>query len=58
MDEKSKYDIMCIERGDVEYLRNIAEMLMNNDSELQAQVEHISKALLGIADAAYELEQL
>lgn len=55
MDEKTKYDIMCIERGDVEYLRIIADKLMANESELHDQAENISKALLGIANAAYEL---
>ena len=54
MDEETKYDIMCVERGDVEYLRNIAVMLMDNDSQLHDQAENISKAILGIVNAAYE----
>ena len=57
MDERTKYDIMCIERGDLDYLRNIAEMLITNDSYIQDQAENIAKALIGIANAAYELDQ-
>lgn len=56
MAEKTKHDIMCIERGDVDYLLTIAEMLMSDDSQLQDQVENIAKALSGIANSAHELD--
>ena len=56
MKGKSKYDVMCLERGDIEYLRNVAEMLLANDSQIRDQAENVAMALLGIANAAYELD--
>lgn len=58
MEEKTKYDIMCIERGDVDFLRNVADQLIENPSQLEDQVENIAQALRGIANSAYELDQL
>lgn len=58
MEEKTKYDIMCIERGDVDFLRNVADQLIENPSQLEDQVENIAQALRGIASSAYELDQL
>lgn len=55
MVEKTKYDIMCVERGDIDYLRSIAQMLLSNDPQLHDQMGNIAKALDGIANAAYEL---
>ena len=58
MNEKSKYDVMCLERGDIEYLRHVAEMLFTNGPQIQEQSENVAKALIGIANAAYELDEI
>jgi len=56
MEEKSKYDVMCVERGDMEYLRHVAAMLLSDVDQMRDESENIAKALLGIANAAYELD--
>lgn len=58
MEEKTKYDIMCIERGDVDYLRYVADQL-NGSGDLQKdQLDNLAKALIGIASSACELDQI
>jgi len=58
MINSSKYEIMCLERGDIDYLLHVAEALSNARYLTAGELKNYSEALRGIVNAAKELTNL
>ena len=58
MSEKSKYDVICLERGDIEYIKYVAHQLSGEQSPSVPELKNYAEALLGITRAATDLESL
>ena len=58
MQETSKYDVVCLERGDINYLEYVADLLSYESIPSESELENISEALRGIVRSATELTKL
>jgi hypothetical protein len=58
MHELSKYDVVCLERGDINYLEYVADLLSSGSVPSESELDNISKALCGIVRSATDLVKL
>ena len=58
MKEVTKYDVVCLERGDVDYIKYVADQLSNESVPSLTDLNNYAEALRGIAHAATDLEGL
>jgi len=56
--DTTKYDVVCLERGDIDYLLFVADQLSSDAVLLPADLKNYAEALRGIARVATELEEL
>jgi len=56
--DKSKYDVVCLERGDIDYILFVADQLSSDTVPPPADMNNYAEALRGIARVATELENL
>jgi len=58
MKEVSKYDVVCLERGDINYIKHVADQLSDLSEPSRSELKNYAEALRGIARAATDLENL
>jgi len=58
MKEVSKHDIVCLERGDIIYIKHVADKLSGLSEPSRSELKNYAEALRGIARTATELEKL
>jgi hypothetical protein len=58
MKNTAKYDVVCLERGDVDYLLFVADQLASDTTPTPLDLKNYAEALRGLARAATELENL
>ena len=58
MQEMSKHDVICLERGDINYLEYVADQLSGESTPSTAELKNYAEALRGIVRVATELENL
>jgi len=56
--DTTKYDVVCLERGDIDYILFVADQLSSDTVHPPADMNNYAEALRGIARAATELEEL
>jgi len=56
--DTTKYDVVCLERGDIDYILFVADQLSSDAVPPPADMNNYAEALRGIARAATELEKL
>ena len=56
--DTTKYDVVCLERGDIDYLLFVADQLSSDAVPPPADLKNYAEALRGIARVATELEEL
>ena len=55
MKEVTKHDVVCLERGDVDYIKYVADQLSNESVPSLTDLNNYAEALRGIARAATDL---
>lgn len=58
MHELSKHDVVCLERGDINYLEYVADLLSSESIPSESELDNISEALRGIVRSATDLAKL
>ena len=53
-----KYDVVCLEQGDIDYLLFVADQLFSDTVPPPADMNNYAEALRGIARAATKLGEL
>ncbi len=56
--DSTKYDVVCLERGDLDYLLFVADQLSSDTVPPAADMNNYAEALRGISHAATDLEEL
>ena len=56
--DTNKYDVVCLERGDLDYMLFVADQLSLDTVPPTADMNNYAEALRGIVRAATELESL
>jgi len=56
--DTTKYDVVCLERGDIDYLLFVADQLSSDVVPLPTDLNNYAEALRGMARVATELEEL
>jgi hypothetical protein len=54
----TKYDVVCLERGDIDYILFVADQLSSDSVPPPEDMNNYAEALQGIARAVTELEDL
>jgi hypothetical protein len=58
VNDTTKYDVVCLERGDIDYILFVADQLSSDAVPPPADMNNYAEALRGIARAVTELEDL
>ena len=58
MKDTTKHDVVCLERGDIDYILFVADQLSSDAVPPPADMNNYAEALRGIARAATNLEEL
>jgi hypothetical protein len=58
VNDTTKYDVVCLERGDIDYILFVADQLSSDAVPPPTDMTNYAEALRGIARAVTELEDL